>query len=60
MDLKQCAAALRLVKQNYNDLDRAHIDVGSELIPSENYSVQSDEFGKGSFRTFMRTGKITQ
>lgn len=59
MDLNQCAATLRVVKQKYNDIDTAHIDIGAKITPSEHYVLYSDEFGKGSFRTFMRTGKIT-
>lgn len=59
LDLKQCHAALRVLKQRYNDIDIAHIELGSALLPSDDhYVLQNDEYGKGNLRTFMRTGKI--
>lgn len=58
-DLKQCHVALRVLKQRYNDIDEVHVDVGVEITPEDRqYVLQNDEYGKGSLRTFMRTGKI--
>jgi len=59
LDLRQCANTLRVLKQRYNDLDRAMIDLGPDITPMESYTLYNDEYGKGNLRTFLRTGKIT-
>ena len=56
--LKQCALALRILKQKYNDIDTAIVDIGLEF-PEESYKLRNNEYGKGPLRIFMQTGKIT-
>ena len=59
LDLKQCHGALRVLRQRYNNIDSVYIDIGPALSATEDhYVLQNDEFGKGTLRTFMRTGKI--
>ena len=56
--LEQCAKALRVLKQKYNEIDKAIIDVGFGMS-EQSYTLRNDEYGKGPLRNFMRTGKIT-
>lgn len=58
IDLQTAAEALRILKQKFNDLDSAIIDIGPDINPVVGYKLENDEFGKGPLRTFMRTGKI--
>lgn len=60
LDLKTAATTLRVLKQRFNDLSVAIIDLGPDIMALEHHILRNDEYGKGSLRTFLRTGKIVK
>ena len=59
LELGAAAATLRVLKQRYNDIDKAYLDIGLEITSKNStYALSNDEFGKGTLRNFMRTGTI--
>jgi len=61
IELNVAAMALRMLKEKFNHLSVATIELGYDTTPTNTtHELRNDENGRGPLKTFMKTGKIVK